>query len=215
MSLFQILKKYIGKLVRVFIHLLLFAGQDASSQAWVTLATNDSYALGALVLAASLRHSGTSRKIVIMVTPEGLSNPMKSQLNQAFDQVVDVSLLDSKDQVNLALLERPELGVTFTKLHCWCLVQYSKCVFLDADTMVRSISRGFQREKPLNSSLDRWSGTVMTSLTGPSSLLLQTLDGPTASILAFLCSAPAKRLSNGLWSMRRLTDRLMGETKDS
>ena len=130
----------------VFIHLLLFAGQDASSQAWVTLATNDSYALGALVLAASLRHSGTSRKIVIMVTPEGLSNPMKSQLNQAFDQVVDVSLLDSKDQVNLALLERPELGVTFTKLHCWCLVQYSKCVFLDADTMVRSISRGFQRE---------------------------------------------------------------------
>ena len=133
--------------MRVFIHLLLFAGQDASSQAWVTLATNDSYALGALVLAASLRHSGTSRKIVIMVTPEGLSNPMKSQLNQAFDQVVDVSLLDSKDQVNLALLERPELGVTFTKLHCWCLVQYSKCVFLDADTMVRSISRGFQREK--------------------------------------------------------------------
>ena len=71
-----------------------------------------------------------------MVTPEGLSDPMKSQLNQAFDQVVDVTLLDSKDQVNLALLERPELGVTFTKLHCWCLVQYSKCVFLDADTMV-------------------------------------------------------------------------------
>jgi len=109
---------------------------EASSQAWVTLATNDSYALGALVLAGSLRNSGTTRKIVIMVTPEGLSDPMKSQLNQTFDQVVDVTLLDSKDQVNLALLERPELGVTFTKLHCWCLVQYSKCVFLDADTMV-------------------------------------------------------------------------------
>ena len=114
----------------------LFLDGEASSQAWVTLATNDSYALGALVLAGSLRNSGTTRKIVIMVTPEGLSDPMKSQLNQAFDQVVDVTLLDSKDQVNLALLERPELGVTFTKLHCWCLVQYSKCVFLDADTMV-------------------------------------------------------------------------------
>ena len=113
-----------------------FLGGEASSQAWVTLATNDSYALGALVLAGSLRNSGTTRKIVIMVTPEGLSDPMKSQLNQTFDQVVDVTLLDSKDQVNLALLERPELGVTFTKLHCWCLVQYSKCVFLDADTMV-------------------------------------------------------------------------------
>ena len=101
----------------------LFLDGEASSQAWVTLATNDSYALGALVLAGSLRNSGTTRKIVIMVTPEGLSDPMKSQLNQAFDQVVDVTLLNSKDQVNLALLERPELGVTFTKLHCWCLVQ--------------------------------------------------------------------------------------------
>ena len=88
-------------------------------------------------MAGSLRRSGTTRKIVIMVTSEGLSDPMKLQLEEAFDQVVDVSTIDSKDQVNLALLERPELGVTFTKLNCWCLVQYSKCVFLDADTMVR------------------------------------------------------------------------------
>lgn len=107
-----------------------------SNQAWVTLATNDSYALGALVLASSLKRSGTTRKIVIMITPDGLSPPMKAQLAEAFDQVVDVTLLDSQDKVNLALLERPELGVTFTKLHCWCLTQYSKCVFLDADTMV-------------------------------------------------------------------------------
>ena len=107
-----------------------------STQAWVTLATNDSYALGALVLASSLKRTNTARKIVVMVTPEGLSPPMKSQLNSAFDEVVDVSLLDSKDKVNLSLMERPELGVTFTKLHCWRLVQYTKCVFLDADTMV-------------------------------------------------------------------------------
>jgi len=107
-----------------------------STQAWVTLATNDSYALGALVMASSLRRTNTARKIVVMVTPEGLSPPMKSQLNSAFDEVVDVSLLDSKDKVNLSLMERPELGVTFTKLHCWRLVQYTKCVFLDADTMV-------------------------------------------------------------------------------
>ncbi len=55
---------------------------------------------------------------------------------QTFDEVVDVSVLDSEDAANLALLERPELGITFTKLHCWCLIQYEKCVFLDADTMV-------------------------------------------------------------------------------
>ena len=130
----------------------MFISGDEATQAWVTLATNDSYALGALVLASSLKRSGTTRKIVIMITPEGLTRPMKSQLENAFDEVVDVSLLDSKDKINLALLERPELGVTFTKLHCWCLVQYSKCVFLDADTMVskqctRCAKRGSKRRK--------------------------------------------------------------------
>ncbi len=36
--------------------------------AWVTLATNDEYALGALVLAYSLKKAQTVKKIVIMVT---------------------------------------------------------------------------------------------------------------------------------------------------
>jgi glycogenin glucosyltransferase len=71
-----------------------------------------------------------------MVTSEGMSQPMRSQLADVFDEVVDVTVIDSEDQVNLTLLDRPELGITFTKLHCWCLVQYSKCVFLDADTLV-------------------------------------------------------------------------------
>lgn len=44
--------------------------------------------------------------------------------------------LDSADSVRLALMQRPELGVTFTKLHCWTLTHYSKCVFMDADTLV-------------------------------------------------------------------------------
>jgi len=38
------------------------------SQAWVTLATNDSYSLGALVLAHALKRVGTTRKLVVMVT---------------------------------------------------------------------------------------------------------------------------------------------------
>lgn len=44
--------------------------------------------------------------------------------------------MDSNDKENLALIGRRDLGVTFTKLHCWRLTQYSKCVFLDADTFV-------------------------------------------------------------------------------
>ena len=37
-------------------------------EAWVTLATNDEYSLGALVLAHSLKRCQTLRKIVVMVT---------------------------------------------------------------------------------------------------------------------------------------------------
>ena len=70
-----------------------------------------------------------------MITNE-VSPSMREQLALVFDRVENVSLLDSKDVGNLALLERPELGVTFTKLQCWRLIQYKKCVFLDADTLV-------------------------------------------------------------------------------
>ena len=37
-------------------------------EAWVTLATNDEYSNGALVLAHSLKRCQTQRKIVVMVT---------------------------------------------------------------------------------------------------------------------------------------------------
>lgn len=59
-------------------------------------------------------------------------------LEDVFDEVVMVDVLDSRDKAHLAWLGRPELGVTFTKLHCWTLTQFSKCVFLDADTLVSS-----------------------------------------------------------------------------
>jgi len=118
------------------------------NEAWVTLATNDSYSLGAVVLANSLKRSGTTRNIVIMVTKKTISAAMMKLLTKSFDLVVDVEELDSDDAVHLELLERPELGVTFTKLHCWKLVQYTKCVFLDADTLViQNSDELFDREE--------------------------------------------------------------------
>lgn len=50
--------------------------------------------------------------------------------------MVQYDILDSKDEANLSLLQRPELGVTLTKLHCWTLIAYQKAVFLDADALV-------------------------------------------------------------------------------
>ena len=56
--------------------------------------------------------------------------------------------LNSGDAKNLALLSRPELGVTFTKINAWTLTQYSKCVYLDADTLVmQNIDELFDREE--------------------------------------------------------------------
>lgn len=57
-----------------------------------------------------------------------------------------VDVMDSGDAAHLSLMKRPDLGVTFTKLHCWTLTHYSKCVFMDADTLVRS-KRGRVTEK--------------------------------------------------------------------
>lgn len=57
-------------------------------------------------------------------------------LKNIFDEVKVVDVLDSGDTAHLAMMKRPDLGVTFTKLHCWTLTHYSKCVFMDADTLV-------------------------------------------------------------------------------
>lgn len=68
-------------------------------------------------------------------------------LKRIFHEVRVVDVLDSGDTAHLAMMKRPDLGVTFTKLHCWTLTQYSKCVFLDADTLVRLEVRIQEKDK--------------------------------------------------------------------
>lgn len=59
-----------------------------------------------------------------------------------------VEEMNSGDEENLALLKRPELGVTFSKLHVWKMVEYTKCVFLDADALVLSnVDDLFERDE--------------------------------------------------------------------
>lgn len=119
----------------------------------MTLATTDAYGVGALVLAHSLLSQGTTRQLVIMVTP-GVTEPVKSALAQVFHNVVTVDVLDSQDSAHLALLERPELGITFTKLHCWTLTQYTKCVFLDADILALQNSDELFSQPELSAACD-------------------------------------------------------------
>uniref|UniRef100_A0A9L0IWC8 glycogenin glucosyltransferase n=1 Tax=Equus asinus TaxID=9793 RepID=A0A9L0IWC8_EQUAS len=119
--------------------------KTVSDQAFVTLATNDVYCQGALVLGQSLRNQRLTRKLVVLITPH-VSSLLRVVLSRVFDEVIEVNLIDSADYIHLAFLNRPELGVTLTKLHCWTLTRYSKCVFLDADTLVLSnIDELFER----------------------------------------------------------------------
>uniref|UniRef100_A0A8C5YTS2 Glycogenin-1 n=1 Tax=Marmota marmota marmota TaxID=9994 RepID=A0A8C5YTS2_MARMA len=120
---------------------------QVTTQAFVTLATNDIYCQGALVLGLSLRNHKTTRKLVVLITPQ-VSSLLRDVLSRVFDEVIEVNLMDSEDYIHLAFLKRPELGVTLTKLHCWTLTHYSKCVFLDADTLVlHNIDELFDREE--------------------------------------------------------------------
>lgn len=79
-----------------------------------------------------------------MSTFEGFRRTLENQ----FDEVIIVEELNSNDQEHLRLLSRPELGITFTKINCWLLEQYSKCVFLDADCLVlRNIDDLFEKDE--------------------------------------------------------------------
>ncbi|CDR18090.1 unnamed protein product [Oncorhynchus mykiss] len=76
------------------------------------------------------------------------STSTRGVLLKIFDEVLLVDVLDSGDAAHLDLMKRPDLGVTFTKLHCWTLTHYSKCVFMDADTLVvQNIDELFDREE--------------------------------------------------------------------
>jgi len=43
--------------------------------------------------------------------------------------------LASTNYSNLALLQRPDLTLTLTKINLWRLVQFRKCVYVDADVL--------------------------------------------------------------------------------
>lgn len=59
-----------------------------------------------------------------------------------------MDLFESTDSKILEALKRPELSVTLTKIHCWKLTQFSKCVFMDADTLVvKNIDELFARDE--------------------------------------------------------------------
>ena len=127
----------------IVISIQIFTQQIPMTCAFVTLLTSDNYLPGALVLYQSLRASGTTHDIVILVTEQVTSTAIQI-LERHFTIVIRVGLVKSTEHANLRLLGRPDLDVTYTKVCCFdpnimknsTGSTYEKIAFLDADTLV-------------------------------------------------------------------------------
>ncbi|KAJ2159487.1 glycogenin glucosyltransferase [Coemansia sp. RSA 552] len=136
------------------------AAGGAERFAFVTLATSDSYVDGALVLLHSLRRTLTRHSIVCLATPETLSSTALRRLREHFDGVIEADLRQSSDDHNLALLGRPDLRSTLTKIHLWdpaLFGAWSAVCYLDADTLVRQpIDDVFERFGSWRAATPEW-----------------------------------------------------------
>ncbi|CAI9091477.1 OLC1v1026517C1 [Oldenlandia corymbosa var. corymbosa] len=104
--------------------------RSSSSEAYVTLLYGDEFLLGVRVLGKSIRDTGSSKDMVVLVS-DGVSD-YANQLLRADGWIVEkISLLANPNQV------RPKRfwGV-YTKLKIFNLTKYKKVVYLDADTIV-------------------------------------------------------------------------------
>ncbi len=117
--------------------------------AYVTLVTNDDYALGALALARSLKRVDSDHVLIVMVTRTDL--PLEPILAEGCE-VVTVDRLPCSDAFNKRhTREHQHASAPFTKgnkpafhdpldnfckLRLWELDQYEKAVFIDADAIV-------------------------------------------------------------------------------
>jgi len=70
-----------------------------------------------------------------MVTDD-VSSATRSKLSTLFDQILPVPTLSGVSIRNLEIIGRPDLHTTLTKLNLWSLVQFSRVLYLDADTLV-------------------------------------------------------------------------------
>ena len=143
----------------------------SSSEAFVTLAMDDGYALGALVLAQSIRKVGTKRNLVVLISnhvsdftrfrfdfsfnwfENGVS--FRKSLEKNFDKVVLVHPLNPIDKEHKELLSRSTFLTTYTKINCWLLFQYSKCVFIAAGCLALRAFDDLFYSKQFSAVLDR------------------------------------------------------------
>ncbi|KAF6154803.1 hypothetical protein GIB67_032415 [Kingdonia uniflora] len=104
--------------------------QVSGSEAYVTLLYGDEFLLGVRVLGKSIRDTGSTKDMVVLVS-DGVSDYAKKLL-EADGLIVElISLLANPNQV------RPtRFWGVYTKLKIFNMTNYKKVVYLDADTIV-------------------------------------------------------------------------------
>lgn len=139
--------------------------QHTPREAYATLVGSASYVKGAVALALSLKAVGTGGRDIIALIGCTLSSGQRAALEVAFTGTFDVtpianpmtnhnlsSKLDFASTESIAhwqsIFPRSHMANLYTKLHLWSLTQYSKLVYLDADTLVlKNIDELFLRKE--------------------------------------------------------------------
>lgn len=117
-----------------------------ASKAYVTLLTSENYLPGTLVLAKSLKKTGTKIPFIVLVCGDSLSDEAKQVLARNADDIIYAPILKSDNAENLRLLGRAELDITYSKLHVFNpeLFAFDRICFLDSDVLIlQSIDRIF------------------------------------------------------------------------
>lgn len=83
-----------------------------------------------------MRNSGATHQLTVIFTPETVSTASRARLANVFDIIIPVSPIFGVSTKNLAIIGRPDLHATLTKLQLWSLTQFSRILYLDADTLV-------------------------------------------------------------------------------
>ncbi|KAK5173758.1 glycogenin glucosyltransferase [Saxophila tyrrhenica] len=107
------------------------AGEDV----YCTLCMSDSYLPGAAVLAKSLRDSGTTKKLAVLIDQDRLRQSTVLELQSLYNYTISVERIGTPNPANLYLMNRPDLLYTFSKLNLFRLTQFRKIVYLDADVV--------------------------------------------------------------------------------
>jgi len=127
--------------------------------AYVTLVTNADYAMSATALARSLRRTGTAADIVVLHTG-GVDAAALAPLKTLACRLIEVEHLPLSNAFNerhargslhsaapFTKGRKPDFHSpldNFCKLRLWQLVEYERCVFIDADALVlKNVDRLF------------------------------------------------------------------------